>query len=345
VIELFVLALAVVLAAGLAFGFRTLPRERWQVLATLPLRKESDGAWRGLNLTWYGLLSANAYAAALLAVFFLLGSIRVPHPVTATMMAILLAVVVPASRLVARVVEKKKHTFTVGGATFAGILAFPVAILATEWATGTTVRVLPVAAATGVGYALGEGLGRLACLSFGCCYGKPVRACPPLLRRAFTRFHVVFDGPTKKASYASGYENRPLVPIQGITSIVLVTLALIGMELFLRESYGASMIVTLGGTQGWRALSELARADHRGGGRLSAYQWMAIAGAAGTSALALVLHPGATPAPDLGRAFRSLWDPLLLLGVQGLWFAVLAFMGRSDVTTAQVRFDIRRERV
>jgi len=235
-------------------------------------------------------------ARALRASFFLLGSVRLPHPVTGIRRTILIAV-------------------------------------------------RPIAAAVGVGYSPGEGLGRLACLSFGCCYGKPVRACRPGLRRAFARFHVIFDGPTKKAAYASGYGNRPLVSIQGITSIVLVTLALAGMELFLRGRYGATVVLSLGGTQVWRALSELLRADHRGGGRRSACPCMALAGAAGAASLALVPHRGATPAPDLGRAFRSLWDPLLLLGVQGLWLAVLVFMGRSDVTTAQVRYDIRRERV
>ena len=34
-----------------------------------------------------------------------------------------------------------------------------------------------VLAALAIGYILGEGLGRLACLSFGCCYGKPLDQC------------------------------------------------------------------------------------------------------------------------------------------------------------------------
>lgn len=344
-IELFVLGLAGLCYAGLAFGFRTLPRERWQVLATLPLSKEADGSWRGLNVTWYGLLSANAYAAGILAVFFLLGSIRVPHPATGALMGLLLAVVVPASRLVARVVEKKKHTFTVGGATFAGMLAFPLAVTLAEAVTGAEIPVLPVVGAIGVGYALGEGLGRLACLSFGCCYGKPLRVCHPALRRAFARFHFVFDGPTKKAAYESGYENRPLVPIQGITALVLVSAALAGAYLFLKGHFTATVVLAFGVTQAWRALSETWRADHRGGGKLSAYQWMAIAAAFGGIALGLLLRGSSSAAPDLGRAFRSVWDPLLLVGVQATWLGVLVFMGRSEVTTAEVRYDVRRERV
>jgi len=55
---LFVTGLALALAVLIVWGVRTLPAERWQMLAAIPLAKAPDGTWRGLNLTFYGLFSA-----------------------------------------------------------------------------------------------------------------------------------------------------------------------------------------------------------------------------------------------------------------------------------------------
>ncbi len=49
-----------------------------------------------------------------------------------------------------------------------------------------------------IGYTFGESLGRLACLSFGCCYGKPLSQCSEQIRNLFEHFNVVFTGETKK---------------------------------------------------------------------------------------------------------------------------------------------------
>ncbi|MEM8883412.1 MAG: prolipoprotein diacylglyceryl transferase family protein [Planctomycetota bacterium] len=348
-IELFVLALAAIFGVGLYYGFKVLPRERWQVLATLPLRKEEDGSWRGLNFTWYGLLSANAYVIGLALVFFLMGSIHVPHPLTGTMFFLLLLVVLPASKLVARVVERKKHTFTVGGATFAGMLAFPLGVTLANATAGRLydmeLPVLPLMGALGVGYAFGEGLGRLACISFGCCYGKPLHTCHAKTRVLFRRFHFAFEGPHKKASYASGYEQKPLIPIQGITAVLYVTTGLFGTWMFLRGHFTTTVIFTFGITQGWRAVSEVWRDDFRGGQKISAYQWMALIGALGAIVFAVILRAEPAPVPDLGQAFWSVWDPFLLISLQGLWALVMIFMGKSEITTATVRYGIHQERV
>ena len=54
-----------------------------------------------------------------------------------------------------------------------------------------------------IAYAFGEGIGRLACISFGCCYGKPLSECNPLIERIFQRWNFAFQGKTKKIAYAS----------------------------------------------------------------------------------------------------------------------------------------------
>ena len=58
--DLLILALALVFAVIYRALFRELPRERWQFVASLPLAKNSDGSWRGLNLTFYGLFTGLA---------------------------------------------------------------------------------------------------------------------------------------------------------------------------------------------------------------------------------------------------------------------------------------------
>lgn len=52
--ETFVVILAVLCAALFGWAFRVLPHERWQLLAAVPLRKDADGRWRALNLTYPG---------------------------------------------------------------------------------------------------------------------------------------------------------------------------------------------------------------------------------------------------------------------------------------------------
>ena len=69
---------------------------------------------------------------------------------------------------------------------------------------GETLPLLPVMASLAIAYLIGEGIGRLACISFRCCYGKPVSEMGTLSQRIFSRFSVSFHGDTKKIVYASG---------------------------------------------------------------------------------------------------------------------------------------------
>lgn len=70
-----------------------------------PLEKMDQGQWRGMNLTWYGLLSANAYTFAVIMVVILAASAGMPISVLVLLTVLLLAVTIPASKIVARIVE------------------------------------------------------------------------------------------------------------------------------------------------------------------------------------------------------------------------------------------------
>ena len=71
-------ALLILLYAALfRWAFRVLPRDGWQVLATVPQARRPDGRWRGLNLTYYGAFTASAVVVAVALAIVLLGSVAV----------------------------------------------------------------------------------------------------------------------------------------------------------------------------------------------------------------------------------------------------------------------------
>ena len=346
---LFILLLALFCYMILAWGFRTLPGENWQILAAMPRRRDSAGTWEGLNLTWYGLLTANAYLAATAILFLLLGTLHVPGPAVVTVAVLMLGLCVPASKLVAWLVEGKAHTFTVGGAVFVGTLAAPWLVGLTNllpWAQPKPVMpVMATLAAIVTAYAFGEGLGRLACLSFGCCYGKPIAECHPLVRALFARRPLVFSGALKKIAYASNLESIPVVPVQVLTATLYVTTGLIDSWLFLAGHFAVAFVLGTLVTQGWRVGSELLRADYRGERKFSAYQWMGLAAIPYSLVMAAWFGGGNAASPDLAAGFSSLWSPGMLLALQGLWLAIFLYTGRSSVTGATLSFHVHRERI
>ncbi|MGE4343767.1 MAG: prolipoprotein diacylglyceryl transferase family protein [Geoalkalibacter sp.] len=347
--NLFILILALACYLALAWGFRTLPRENWQILAAMPRRKDASGSWQGINMTWYGFLTANAYLAATAILFLLLGTLRVPLPAALTVAMLMLGICVPASRLVAWIVEGKAHTFTVGGAVFVGTLCAPwvvgmVNIL--PWQKGSAAMpVLATLAAIVTAYAFGEGLGRLACLSFGCCYGKPIEECSPLVRRFLSRYALVFSGNLKKIAYASGLQGRPVVPVQALTAVLYVTTGLVNTKLFLSGHFAAAFVLGTLVTQGWRVGSELMRADYRGDLSFSAYQWMGLAAIPYSLAMAWWFAGGAPGLPELAAGFSTLWHPAVLLALQGLWLSIFLYTGRSAVTGSTLSFHVHEDRI
>src|SRR5262249_61799949 len=102
----------------------------------------------------------------------------------------------------------------------------------------------------------GEALGRLACISFGCCYGVSIDAAHPAVQKLLGGRHFVFTGEMKKISYASGMQGIQVVPIQAMTSIIYILAGLIATFLFLKGSLGVAFMLTIAVTKGWRLPSE-----------------------------------------------------------------------------------------
>lgn len=333
-----------------AWCFRHLPHERWQMMAVVPLRKLPDGYWQGLNLTYYGLFNAIAYSAAAALAFVLGASAGVPPSLMTAMLVVLIAICAPASRIVAFLVERKRHTLTVGGASFVGIMLAPWLVWAAGWLSlrlgGPTVAVWPVLAAFSIAYAFGEGIGRLACISFGCCYGRPVDSLSTPWRGWMRAIAFRYAGATRKIAYASGLEDQPVVPVQAFTNALYLVAGTVGIILYLEGHTFSAFLLTLVVTQLWRVLSEFLRADYRGGVRwFSAYQCMSAFSLLYAACLPLVFPTGALPPPDLQVGLAAIWTPTMLLALLGLFVFAFLFTGRSEVTDSRISFSVVRDRV
>src|SRR5262249_9542863 len=93
-------------------------------------------------------------------VFVLLGAINVPASQVFVLISAIFIICWPSSRWIARAVEKKSHTFTVGGAIFVGAIVTPWLInlmnaTAPEW-LGGRLPIIPTLAAGAIAYAFGE---------------------------------------------------------------------------------------------------------------------------------------------------------------------------------------------
>jgi hypothetical protein len=347
--EVFVLSLGLFLGSLVAWAFRRLPDERWQFLASVPIMKDSSGRWHGLNFTYYGLLTANALVFGVALLIVLLGALQVATTVTLVLILVVLLLCLPAAKWVARLVEGKQCTFTVAGAFFVGIFVTPAVLyLLNLVLPGIGLRpvpIVPALAAVMIAYTFGEGLGRLACISFGCCYGVSLSEAHPVLQKVLGRRHFVFSGKMKKISYASGMDGMQVVPIQAMTSLVYILAGLAATFLFLKGSFGAAFIVTIAVTQGWRSLSETLRADYRGAGRMSAYQIMGISAIFLALVLLSLLPAEIAITPDLPAGIEAAWRPAVVLFLQALWAIVFLLFGKSMVTGAEISFHLHHDRI
>jgi len=346
---LFIAGLGLFFTVLFAWGFRNLPLERWQVMACVPLTRDESGSWRGLNLTYYGFFNALAYGISVSLLFVLLGATGIPFTGIAVMTVIVLALCVPASSLIARIVEKKRFTFSIGGASFVGIIVTPWVILATNRFAGDMMHfslpLYPTLAAVSIAYAAGEGTGRLACISYGCCYGKPLSKSGPLLRRLFEHRSFVFTGKTKKIAYASHLDGVKVIPVQAVTCIIYTIAALIGIAFYLNNAFFIAFIIPLVTTQLWRVLSEFLRADYRGNGRISAYQVMAVISVLYTGALLFFLPPAGGVTVDMGLGFLTFWNPAMIITLEIIIIFTFLYTGRSNMTASRLTLHVNEDRL
>ncbi len=345
---LFLFGLGFILAHLLGWGFKHLPGERWQMLAVVPLKKEGDDHWQGSNLTYYGFFIATSQLIALTLLLILLGAMELSLPGAMLAILLILACCIPAARLIAILVEKKHHTFTIGGASFVGILLAPWAIQLSGALLNLGddgLPLIPVMAAMSIAYTLGEGLGRLGCISYGCCYGKQLKECNRMLQWLFGRISFIFYGSTKKVAYEAQLAGEKLIPIQAITCVLYTLGALIGSYLFLIGMFTAALIFTIAVTQLWRILSETLRADFRGFGNISVYQKMGMVGVLYILGVVFFGHAAPYVDPEIIDGIGVLWNPAIILGLQLLWLVFFITFGRSTVTTSTISFELIRKHI
>jgi hypothetical protein len=200
-------------------------------------------------------------------------------------------------------------------------------------------------AAIAIAYAFGEGLGRMACISFGCCYGKPLSDSSGLLKRLFAGRGFVFFGSTKKIAYAGGLEATEVIPIQAVTAVFYTVCGLIAAGMYLSSHHTGAFLLATIATQGWRSISETLRADYRGEGNVSAYQIMGAIGVVYAIAAAHFLAHEPTGLPDLSAGLKSIWNPSLILFLQFIWMTIFLYTGRSTVTGATLSFHVHQDRI
>ncbi|KAF0158694.1 MAG: hypothetical protein FD159_963 [Syntrophaceae bacterium] len=347
--EIFLLIFSGVIALLFAWAFRTLPAEGWQIVACLPGRKSPDGTWHGVNFTYYGFFNAVAYVFAVVMFLLMTGSLDITMEIALSVVIPVLAICMWAARVIARLVEKKHHTFSVGAAAFTGIIIAPIVIILLNATVGQWwaihIPVTQTMAAMFIAYAFGEGMGRLACISFGCCYGKPLKDCNPFIRKIFRRWNFVFWGKTKKIAYADDLEGVAVIPVQALTAVLYTGTGLLSFYLFLKGFAAASLILTLMTTQIWRFVSEFLRADYRGNGRISAYQVMTLIAIAYTLVILTVTTKSGVAAPNLLLGITSLWNPGLLIFLAILWVVSFVYTGRSSVTTSWIDIQVVKKNI
>jgi hypothetical protein len=342
------LALLLGLMGLFRWAFRALPQEQWQFVAVVPTSFNGKD-WNGTTMTYYGVFTACAVCVAVSLLIFLLGSIKQPLTQILSLAIPLLLVTVPSAKIIARLVEQKAGTFTIGGASFTGMLSAPWALLALNEFTShweiPPMPMMPALAALWIAYAFGEGIGRLACISFGCCYGRPLSTCSPILQKIFLPLAFRFTGITKKAVYEGHLESVPLFPIQGITALVNSGVGLLGALLFLEGWFFAAVVISTVGTQGWRIISEYFRRDYRGAGNVSAYQWMALSGAFYSIIVASLWRDTGVGVPHIEDGLVAVWDMHVAFLLQILWLGMFLYTGMSRVTHATISTQVREERI
>ncbi len=350
ILPLFIAALALLFMGLLFWSFRNLPKEGWQILACVPISKLESGMWKGVALTYYGLFAASSVAVSVILFFVMMGSISVTPLKTAIFAFSIIFACLPFSRLLARLIEDKQNTLTIGGASFAAIVTVPAAIMVINHFAGTNDNdpvfpIIPTLGALSVSYTIGEGLGRLACISFGCCYGKRLSECGQLTQRLFSRYNFVFSGETKKIAYESCSQRVPVVPVQAITASLYVAAGLIGLYVWLSDYQTMALGLTIVVTQGWRFLSEFLRSDFRGFRQISAYQIMALMAIAYTLLIVSMIPTGSSASVDLLKGFYCCLDPIVIFVIQFLSLIVFLFTGVSSVIGSKMSFFVHKDRV
>ncbi len=349
-LEISLLILSVVFIIIFSWSFKKLPKENMQILACIPIRKLNDEHWHCINITYYGFITCIAYGLSIVTFFFLTASKGVPARISLFIVFTILFFTVPASKIVAKLVEKKKNRFSVGAASFVGVLLIP---FVTEFAINffsnlnqTINYFFAIVNALAISYCIGEGIGRLACISFGCCYGKQIDHINLPLRFLFKKLKFEFYGKTKKISYESGLEGKPVIAVQAITAVLYSFLALVGSYLFFNNSYILSLVLVFFPSQLWRFLSEFLRADYRGEGKISHYQIMTVISMCYMALIIIFSDRSQIPVieTDYTKGLTIFFNGYVVTVTVITSLYIFILTGISKVTKAEARFIVASEK-
>lgn len=328
----------------LSILIRYLPKERYQFIFTIPYKKLEDGRWMGRNITYYSFFNALGYTAGTVITTVFLLSYGLNFIQIFLMILLVFIICIPSSKLLAYFIEKSPHGFTVGGAVFVGVLVLPVAIYLSLKLTNSSIEfkniLLPVYAVISIGYLVGEGIGRLGCLSFGCCYGKAITEVKSnLLKKVFERFYTVFYGECKKISYASGGCGVKTVPVQPIAILLYITTSFISILMILNGFIVTAILTTTLVSQLYRFYSEFFRSDYRGEGKISSYQKMALLNILIISAYCYIFHDN-TNTFDIQKGLPEFLSLQFFILVGTVFIVTFLYTGLSTATYSVIEFKV-----
>jgi hypothetical protein len=86
--------------------------------------------------------------------------------------------------------------------------------------------------------------------------------------------------------------------------------------MFLNGNYAPAFVASMAVTQGWRALSEILRADYRRDGKITGYQVMGILAIVFATAITVLMPTKRGVAPYLPSGIEAIWHPEVLLLLQ-----------------------------
>lgn len=319
------------------WGLKNLSRDEFQFFCAIPYKKIEENTYEGTNITFYGIISALSCSASVFLFLVLIKFIDFPLKLAYFILITIFLTGLYASRTLAYIIEKRKDTLTIGGATFvSGIISVPLIYFFIKSFNINETYFLPVLTALTTSYTFGEGLGRLACISFGCCYGKPAERYPKLPKI----LKIKFFSETKKAVYDSNYKNLELINIQGIVVCLFTILAILSVILIMLEKFKIALLISFTMPAIVRFFSEFFRDDNRGiNYKLSTYQFFSLILVIYSLIFLYIFKPLETKIYIKSTIFFSNTELIILTA---LFFTTLIHSGVSKVTASKISFNLKK---
>jgi phosphatidylglycerol:prolipoprotein diacylglycerol transferase len=292
------------------------------VLARLgPITLVTFGLWAAVGWAFGGFVALARVAQAGLLVHWLVPVLAAGVPVLAILGSRLLEILVNIRAYVANPGRKLPET----GFAFQGALvACTLALMAIGGVQG--LPVLRLLDALVLGLPLGHAFGRLGCLAYGCCHGRP----------SSSRCAIRYFDPDSKPVWKEGLSGMPLHPTQLYSAMGNVALFLL-LNGF--AEHGPHREGTLAATyllvnSSGRFGTEFLRWPLRGSRALKPFQWVSVA--LFCSGLAMLAWSMSHPGFDFSMSAGLWWatvDALehlpFVLGGSGILFLGFGIHGRK----------------